>query len=159
MSQLSIRRLDPDADWELYREAYEWRDQKRAASDLPTEFYIPFDVLTNPQPNEVLMGMFNGKLQAAFLLQDRGRNVVEAHFTTMPGIKQEDLVAGTLTIKNKLFEYGTREIYGWLREKHARLRHPVRRFAETVGFFPTGENMVFGEPPHFHWWRKFSSKR
>ena len=153
----TIRALNPEKDRELFAEAYEWRSHKRLSRDV--EGIIDFEDFVNLGPDEVLMGLFNGKLQAVYLIQDRGERRFEVHFTNRPGLARELLAAGALTIKNWLFENGASEIYGWIRERHFNPRHPVRQFAESIGFWPSGDLHVGGRGGRTFWWRKFSAVR
>ena len=159
MDKLIIRALDPDVDWIHFRDAYNWRTQKRLAR-MP-EGVVSFEDFSNPLPNEAALGMFNGQLEALFLIQDRGMGLFEVHFTNRQGLEKDLLAAGALTVKNRLFEQGAREIYGWLREKHARPNHPIRRFAESIGFFldKQSTNYVIMHGDRWVWWRRFSAKR
>jgi hypothetical protein len=156
---LSIRALDPIKDQDLFAEAYSWRTVKRLARSQ--EGVIDFAGFSHPEPNEVAMGLFNGRLQAVFLIQDHGRGSFETHFTCKPGTSRETLSVGALTIKNWLFEKGgAREVYGWLRERHAYPNHPVRKFVESIGMFEDlhCQKCVFRGTLTL-WWRRFVAKR
>jgi len=154
-----IRRLDPIKDRECFEEAYSWRTVKRLSRMI--EGVIDLEDFLNPNPNEVVLGMFNRKLESVFLIEDHGKGTFQVHFTNRPGLSKDDLAKGALTIKNKLFEYGAREIFGYLRERHSQPNHPVRRFAESIGFFLAQQcsNYVIMRGEQWVWWRKFVARR
>lgn len=144
----SLRTLDPVKDEELFKTMYEWLFQNPewfqyldGVSSVVSGTYSFEDYLKAAmKPTEYNVGLFNGKLQAVYVIQDQGDGSIQVHVNAERGADHDALVAGAVRLKDWLFEHGTREVFGWL----ASVNRPMRKFAEQAGFSYCGVRVYRG---------------
>lgn len=127
MSDYTLRLLDPAVDHEFYRQAYDWRENKRHVQ--PDR--MSFEFFTSP--DALAIGLFNGELQAVYFLHETEPGNFQAHFTSRRGIAYLPLLEGAQEVARTILQNGGREIHAWITPRNTALR----RFLEALGFTPT----------------------
>lgn len=123
---LKIRALDPLTEIELFREAYSWRPKgKKYLQPHPMDFE---DFAAN-DPNQIVMGLFNGKLCAVFMFREFQPGWLETHFTTRRDAQKDNVLLGALTLADWCVE----RRFG-LTANIVERNTPLRRFVEAIGF-------------------------
>lgn len=137
-----LRVLDPVTDLEHFRAAYSWRTARRLERGARV---IPFEEFARARQGELSWGLFNGELIALYLLQQRSLTSFQVHLATRKRADKQALIAGARKVRDVMFQNGTTELFGYLLPEHARPSHPLREFAEAVGFFPNGSMVHIGK--------------
>lgn len=122
--KLEMRGLDPVADYELFREAYDWRKVSRLQHGR-----LSFETFTNPS-EVTTMGLFNGEFLAVYVIEENQRGHFGMHFTSKRGTPREYLVAGGIQITNWLIENGAMEVSALITKRNRALR----QFLEDCGY-------------------------
>lgn len=127
---LFLRALDPKADLDLFREIYNWR--KHSSRLYPDK--MSFEDFTSDDPSQIVMGLFNGSLCAAYLFREETRGSFDAHYSSRRGVSRNYVLAGGRWLVNWFMENGAQEVTAYVVEKNG----PLRRFVEAVGFVSDG---------------------
>jgi RimJ/RimL family protein N-acetyltransferase len=143
-----LRTLDPARDEKLFKQSYEWLFVKPewfqyvdgVASVVSNTYSFENYLASAMKATEYNVGLFNGKLQAVYVIQDQGDGSMQVHVNAERGANRDALVAGADCLKRWLFEHGATEIFGWL----ASINRPMRRFAEQAGFRYCGVSVFKG---------------
>ena len=143
-----LRTLDPEKDEELFKQGYGWLLQKPAwfqyldgvAGEITGTFSLEKYLNSTKDPNEYNVGLFNGRLQAIYTIQDQKDGSMQVHVNTCEGVDQLALVEGAVHLRKWLFDHGATSVFGWL----ASVNRPFRRFAERAGFFYCGVRVYRG---------------
>lgn len=160
----TLRTLDPSKDEGLFRESYEWLFVKPewfqhvdgVASVVDNTYSFENYLAAAMKDTEYNVGLFNGKLQAVFVIQDQGDGSMQVHVSAERGANQPALVAGASQLKDWLFAHGATEIFGWL----ASVNRPMRKFAEKAGFHYCGVSVFKGSlKDRPIQWMRFSAAR
>ena len=123
---LLLRCLNPATEIDLFREAYEWRTRGRDR--------MPFESFAADDPSQIVMGLFNGQLEAVYFFHQYEPGKFEAHFTSNRKAPKQDVLAGAHRVVQILLENGATEITAWVMGRSL----PLQRFVETLGFHPLG---------------------
>jgi len=121
----SLVLLDPVADLDLYRQAYNFRVPKKHLFGPR----ISLEAFTDPIAQNLTFGLFNGELLAVYFFQEVEPSCFEAHFTSRKGTPREVLVEGARTVTDLCLEHGASEIYGLILAEN----RPLRQFVTDIG--------------------------
>lgn len=144
---VNMRRLDPDRDEALVREAVGWVDAQplffrncNAAwdrGDTP-EDYLKL-MRTEPQAD---FGLFEGaELVAVITVTLEGRGVFNSHLMVRPGTDPATVARGASGVMKGLLAEGMVEGWSWL----ARKNYGARRILEAVGMRRDGVTRFKGQ--------------
>lgn len=89
---------------------------------------MKFEDFAADDPSQIVLGLFNGNLQAVYLFRQIGPKTFEAHFTSSRKAKREDVLAGARTLVQWFAEQGL-VIVGYVNAGNGPLRH----FLEEAG--------------------------
>lgn len=128
---MMLRALDPQTDIDLFREAYGWRSAR--PSPLRPD-RMSFEDFSADNPRQVVVGLFHGKLQAVYLIQETAPAIYDTHFTSNRTAPKENVLAGARLLLTWLLENGAEEVVAYVSERNK----PLGRFVEAVGFTPVG---------------------
>lgn len=124
---LELRALDPTTDLLLFETAYNWR-RKRKTHIQPDRMSL--EDFTSSDPAQIVFGLFNGSLQAVYLLKEYEPKKFEAHFSSDRQAPTENVWAGAKSIIDLMWQNGAQEIAAWIVPRN----RPLRAFVEALGF-------------------------
>jgi len=140
MSKLELRHLSPDQDFDLFREAHNWRTMrsKRASGGQ-----MPFEEFVEPNPDRVVMGLFNGEFLAAYMVKEYAPHYYDMHFTAKREAPREYLVAGGVQLTTWLIQNGAVEVSAIIVARNRALK----AFLEDCGY-TLDKELTFNNSPH-----------
>ena len=124
---LIMRPLNPETEQDLFRLSYSWRTKQKRHTQGARMAFEEFSAI---DPTQIVMGLFNGDLQAVYLIKEWAPAHYETHFTSSRNAPRESVVAGAKRILLWLMENGAEEVSAFVRPRNK----PVCRFVEEVGF-------------------------
>lgn len=127
---LQLRALDPATDSELFQLAWGWRIPKRHLSAQQ----MSYSAFADSDPTQVVLGLFNGELQAVYLVREWQPAYFETHFTSSKTAPRENVLAGAQRILKWLMDNGAQEVSAFVRPRNT----PLCRFVEAIGFKRVG---------------------
>jgi hypothetical protein len=145
---MELRTLDPKADEQLFREAYDWIFEAppwlRQAENIVAgingcdswEGYLKAAF----SPKEFNIGLFHGIMLALFTIQREDNASFQVHVNAKPHAPAGEMIAASIQLRNALFAQGATEIFGFIAERN----RPLRRFAEMAGFKFSGVSIFKG---------------
>ena len=92
---------------------------------------MSFDDFSADDPRQIVLGLFNGELQAAYLLREAD-NIWECHFTSRRDAPKDAVLAGARWVIDYFVANGMR-LRAYVRPRNV----PLRAFAEAVGLKET----------------------
>ncbi len=122
---LRLQLLDPLADLDLYREAYNFREPKKHLS-APR---IDFETFTDTNPAHLTVGLFNGELQAVYFFVEVTPRHFDAHFTSRKGVAREVVLEGGRQVLDLILTHGGEEVSALIRP----VNRPLRQFVTQLG--------------------------
>ena len=143
---VSMRRLDPEADEVLVREAVGWldaaprwcRDADAAWGTEDADAYLK-QMREEPQAD---FGVFEaGELTAVVTVSLCGKGIYNSHLMARRGARPEAIAACIKALMVRLFEEGMRESWNWVAARNA----GVRRLLEAVGMVRDGVSRFKGQ--------------
>lgn len=121
MPSLVLRALNPQTEGDLFRESYNWRNR-------PRKNRLSFEDFAADDPNQIVLGLFDGELQAVYFFHQIGPNQFQSHFTSKRTADKAVVLAGA------------RQLVDWFRENNlemvayiAERNRPLQRFVEAAG--------------------------
>lgn len=141
-----VRRLNPDADEALIREAVGWlaqyprwcRDADAAWGVEGADAYLA----QMRDERQADFGVFDeGELLAVITLTLEGKGAYNSHLMVRPGASPEPIAAAASGLIKSLKEAGMREGWAWLAAKN----RGVRRIVEAVGMRLDGVTQFKGQ--------------
>ena len=123
--KVELRSLDPEADYDLFREAHNWRRPSRVSADQ-----VSFDEFIRPDPAKAVLGLFNGDFLAVYLIREWMPQHYDMHFTAKRSAPRDYLVAGGIQITNWLIKNGAVEVSAFIIARNRALK----RFLEDCGY-------------------------
>ncbi|HWT01208.1 MAG TPA: hypothetical protein VN256_13245 [Pyrinomonadaceae bacterium] len=140
-----IRRLDPDKDQELIREALSWvneqprffQDADKAFGNGDVGFYLEL-MRTEPQAD---FGIFDGGLVAMITISLVGKGMFDSHLLVKRGTRPELIVPAAYAVLRRLFEMGLKEGWSWPAAKNT----GVRKVLEMIGMRRDGLTKYKGQ--------------
>ena len=127
MNDYKLRPLDPEEDIELFRVAYNWRSTPKRHTQ-PTR--MPFETFSANNPTQLVIGLFNGELQAVYAIVEWEPRRFEVHFTSAKSAPKEPVRLGAQQVLNFMLENGAKEVVAFVVSRN----RPLRRFVESIGF-------------------------
>lgn len=124
---LELRLLDPASDIDLFRESYNWRPKQKRHTQPDR---MAFETFIATDPRQIVIGVFNGEMLAAFLLYEIEPGIYDCHFTSKRGAPKELLIEGGKMIRNTFFENGARELTAQITERNSALKS----YLHALGF-------------------------
>jgi hypothetical protein len=141
---MDIRRLSPESDVELYREAFAWDvDAPRWYAQMDSVFRPDsFDECLSlaTHDDQVDVGVFEDGLIGLITISRRGPGLYEAHLSAKRGTDLNLLAEAGYQVKEQLFGLGMKRGFVWVAKKN----RPVRRLCQLIGFTPDGFTMLRG---------------
>lgn len=128
-SKFLLRALNPQTEIDLYQQAYNWRNSKRDR--------MKFEDFAADTPNQIVLGLFNGELQAAYLLHEVEPNVYQCHFTSRRDAPKDAVLSAAKWIVDYFVASGLRLIA--LVEPRC---VPLRHFSEAIGLAEVGQKEI-----------------
>ena len=125
MDDLQLRLLDPATDLDLFRRAYDWRTPKRHTQ--PTR--MSFESFTDTDPTQTVVGLFNGELQAVYLLHEYQPYHFDVHMTSDRSAPRENVLEGARRVLRCLFDGGAKEVSALIIARN----QPLCHFVEAIG--------------------------
>lgn len=146
-SSLLLRSLDPVTERHLFEVAYNWRLKPKRHTQPDR---MPLEDFAATDPTQVVLGLFNGELQAVYLARDVGNARCELHYTCQRHTPREYLVWAGGTIVNWLRGNGWREVGVWLIPRN----RAYVRMAEDCGLSQceSAEFEIDGKMTQFDWY-------
>ncbi len=143
-----LQALDPEKDEEMFKQAYNWilsapdwvQHLEGVVASINNCYSYQDYIEAAMKPTEYNIGLFNGKLQAIYTIQDQGDRSFQTHVGAIRGVDHFALVAGASRLREWLFEHGAVEVYGWV----ASINRPFRRIVEQAGFYYCGVSVFKG---------------
>lgn len=126
MDDLQLRLLDPATDLDLFRRAYSWRLTPKRHTQ-PTR--MSFETFTDTDPTQTVVGLFNGELQAAYLLHEYEPYRFDVHMTSDRCAPRENVLEGARRVLRCLFEGGAKEVSALIVARN----RPLCQFVEAIG--------------------------
>ncbi len=123
MPSLILRALNPQTEQELFQQAYNWRNN-------PRKNRLSFEDFAKDDPSQIVLGLFNGELQAVYFFHEIAPNVMQAHFTSRRGADKSLVLAGAATLVRWFQENGL-EMVAYIHKRNIPLRH----FVEEAGLY------------------------
>jgi hypothetical protein len=145
MAKIELRTLDPATDFNLFREAHNWRTRR---SHRASGGQMPFKEFVAPNPAQAVMGLFNGEFLAAYLVREYALQHYDMHFTAKRQVPREYLVAGGIQLTSWLIKNGAIEVSALIVARNKALR----MFLEDCGY-KLERSTRFDNSPHE--WLKF----
>jgi hypothetical protein len=102
-----IRRLDPDADRELYRQRWEWRERyPRSLRDATAVDSVATfeEFLEQARGARADVGIFDNELIGCVTIQWQAEGVYEIHLSAKRGVRLEQMIEACLSIQKTIFE-------------------------------------------------------
>ncbi len=133
MDGIYLRALDPQSDIELFHEAYNWRSHKPKL--YPDK--MSFEDFASTDPNQIVMGLFNGSLCAVYVINQTTngtRETYDTHFTSRRGVPKRHVLVGAQWLLRWLLESGAFEVTAFVSERNT----PLCRFVEAIGYERVG---------------------
>ena len=123
---LQIRPLDPQTDLSLFKEAVSWRSHKKhvGAEEASFESIIAND------PQQIVIGVFNGQFCAVFLLYEDTPKHFSCHMTSKRGTSRDTLIQAGILIRDTFLHNGAEELCAWITERNLALKG----YLEALGF-------------------------
>lgn len=139
-----IRRLDPDKDESLLREAFSWDQGKPSWYRQMDRVFGPDNVedflkLIN-DPLNAFIGIFNPQLVGLIVVALASKDRYAAHLWAKRGTGLPVLVEAGCQVLNDMFGLGMVEGFVYVAEKN----RTVRRLCEAIGFSEDGIVMYRG---------------
>ncbi len=125
---LILRPIDPVTEQELFKTAYSWRSKTRKRHIQPDR--LAFDDFASTDPTQIVMGLFNGELQAVYMFREWSPNYLEGHFTSSRNAPRKNVLVGARHVLEWLLANGAEEVSAFVRPRNT----PIRRFVEEIGF-------------------------
>ena len=125
--EIDLRLLDPATDLHLFEEAYNWRPDRKPHVQPDR---MPFEQFSANDPRQIVIGAFNGQLEAVFVFWEFEPKCFEAHFTTRKGIEKDLLYESAREVVACLLENGASQLVAWIIPRNT----PLTRFVEGLGF-------------------------
>ena len=134
---LELRILDPETDLDLFKEAYNWlpKYRKRLQPDRAS-----FETFSAPDPKQMVVGLFNGSLQAVYVTYEFEPARFDTHYTSKRSAPKESVIWGAREILGILLEGGAEEVVAFVSPAN----EPLCRFVEAIGFQDPKEYEVEG---------------
>lgn len=126
-----LRALSPQTDIDLFRQAYSWRRKPKSKVRLGR---MTFEDFAADDPRQIVLGLFNGELQAAYLLRETQPAVYECHFTSKRDAPKDAVLAGARWISDYFTDNGLTLTAQVLRKNKA-----LCRFSEAIGLVVQSE--------------------
>ena len=126
MNDYKLRPLDPESDLELFRVAYNWRTPKKHTQ--PGR--MTFEAFSATDPTQLVVGLFNGELQAVYAIVEWEPRRFEVHFTSAKSAPKEPVRLGAQQVLNFMLENGAEEVVAFVVSRN----RPLRKFVESIGF-------------------------
>lgn len=139
-----IRRLDPDKDVDLYRQAWGWREQyprslREATKVHSVETFEEFLELSRGARADI--GVFEEEFLAVISVQWHSEGIFEIHFSSKRGTRVEQLIEPCLNIQKTIFEnLNAKLIFAFTPEWN----RSVLLLGQALGLQPTGVTKLFG---------------
>jgi hypothetical protein len=154
---LTIRRLDPATDTDLYRQAYAWTEgAPRWLRDCAKVFEAPDEqgyLEAAENPARVDIGVFTPEFTGMITLILRGKGVYEAYLAAKRHSPLDLLGEAVLDVYHTVTQYNMRQTFVWIAARN----RAILNLCEGVGFAPTGLEMwkgsSHGRPIH---WRQMA---
>lgn len=124
---LQLRPLDPTTERELFELAYNWRNRPKRHTQPDR---MPFEMFAADDPKQVVMGLFNGELQAVYVFCEGERGHFDCHFTSSRNAPREWVIAGAQRMVDWFKEHGVIELTAYIVARN----RPLRAFVELLGF-------------------------
>lgn len=141
----TMRRLDPDKDEDLIREALSWID------DAPLWFRNA-DAAWGPDTPETYLnqmrqdgqadfGVFDPELIAVITITLAGKGIFNSHLMVKRHANVDSLIIAAASLMKQLFEHNMREGWSWL----AKRNRGAQRIVEAIGMTRDGVSMLKGQ--------------
>jgi hypothetical protein len=133
MDDLRLQLLQPETDFDLYREAWGWRTPKRHISAEQ----MTFETFSATNPTHLTVGWFNSELLAVYFFQEWQPRHFEGHFTSRKGVSREILLRGAREILDLMLTNGADEVSALIRPENK----PLRQFVTDLGMKYVGREL------------------
>lgn len=141
-TEFSIRRLEPEADRELFETAYHWDDNHpRWYRESDAIFRPSFEEFIEPDDSQSFIGVFNGSFTALLALTQRAKGIFELHLWAKRGSNAAIIAEAAFYVKHSLFkDVAARKLFAMVAKKN----YKVREMCNNVGLEPTGVVVIKG---------------
>ena len=124
---LELRSLDHQTDLDLFRESYSWRPAYRSRLQPDR---APFETFIADDPKQIVVGLFNGDLQAVYVTYEFEPGKFETHYTSHRKAPRENVLWGAQQILNIMLSNGAEEVLAYVSPQNK----PLCRFVQDIGF-------------------------
>lgn len=94
---------------------------------------MPFEQFASDAPNQIVLGLFNGELQAAYLLHEVEPNIYQCHFTSRRDAPKDAVLSAAKWIVDYFVANGL-GLVAYVRPRNV----PLCRFSEAIGLKEVG---------------------
>lgn len=140
-----IRRLDPDKDIDLFKEAYLWGRQRKWFREIENQFGAStFEEFISDAERDVQVdvGVFDNQLIGLITLELKEKGIYEAHIRVSRDADLNLIALGALSIREQLFrELGAKEIFGQI----PNFNKGAIQLAEMCGLYRDGITVIQGQ--------------
>lgn len=140
-----MRRLDPDKDGHLVREALSWIDgSPRWFQDADAAWGAdsPETYLNQMrQDGQADFGIFDPELIAVITITLAGKGIFNSHLMVKRHSSIEPIIVAAASLMKQLFESGMKEVWSWIMKRN----HGPQRIVEAIGMKLDGVTMLKGE--------------
>jgi hypothetical protein len=136
---VTLRRLDPDRDESLVREAVSWLDEqplfwRNCDSAWGTESADAY-LRQMGEGRQADFGLFiGGEFRAVITLSLEGQGLYNTHLMAKRGTDPAALVLAVASMRSQVFRQGAAEVWNWVAAKN----RGVRRILEAAGMVKDG---------------------
>jgi RimJ/RimL family protein N-acetyltransferase len=106
---------------------------------------VSFEGFSKGDPNQIVMGLFNGQLCAVYVIYQVGPGKFDTHYTSRRKTPKEYVLAGAQACLKWLLDNGAVEVAAYVSEHNK----PMAAFVEAIGFEPQGTVEFSGTPIKF----------